>query len=93
VEDISSIALLLRVGAGALALGTAAFIVAYVLALRGNHLSSNPADWSNFGGYLGGTIGPLLNLVALAAMYGTYLQQQSFIERQVAPPGTWHSQD
>src|SRR6267154_1544926 len=74
---------LLRIGGGALALGMAAFIGAYALALRGNRVSSNPADWGNLGSYLGGTIGPLLSLVAVGAMYATYFQQQSYIEQQV----------
>jgi len=65
----------MRVGVFALMLGIVTVIGSYILAFRGNRLSSDPKDWAEFASYLGGTLGTLLSLLALGALYLTYLQQ------------------
>jgi hypothetical protein len=58
-------------------------ICVYVFHFWRNNISADPGDWADFGSYIGGVLGWLLSLLALSAVYVTYLQQkQDAIEQQ-----------
>lgn len=79
--------------AGALVL---VVVVAYVIHFFGSHVSNDPADWAQFGSYIGGTLGPPLAFMGLLALLLTirgqfaslkhskevFRRQQDYIERK-----------
>lgn len=67
-----------------------AFLSAYIVNFSASSISNDPAQWNNFGGYFGGTVGPFLSFLGLVAvLYTIHLQastlkhmQDAFLEQQ-----------
>lgn len=60
-----------------------AFLSAYILNFSTSSISDDPAQWNNFGGYFGGTVGPFLSFLGLVAvLYTIHLQASTLKEQQ-----------
>ncbi|MCK4843165.1 MAG: hypothetical protein KAT04_14985 [Methylococcales bacterium] len=46
-----------------------------------NDISSNPSEWSNFGGFIGGTLSPLLAFISFIGLLATIESQKREIKR------------
>lgn len=76
--------------AGAAILIIVIVISVFILNFYSAPISSDPSQWNNFGGYLGGTVGPFLSFLGLiAVLYTIHLQastlkhmQTTFLEQQ-----------
>lgn len=69
-----------------IALGIASLAVAiYTYRLKfGGDLSTDPAKWSAFGGYIGGIFGPLVSFLTLIAVLRTVYLQRALLKSQMA---------
>ncbi|MDF3188079.1 hypothetical protein [Pseudomonas paracarnis] len=61
-----------------------AFAIYFYKGSFGGGFSSTSADWSNFGGYIGGTLGPLVSFITLLAVLKTVYLQRELLDTQRA---------
>jgi len=65
---------------GAAVAAFVAVVAPWVIVYFSLELSSSPGDWAAFGGYVGGTLSPIVATLALIAFLKTLSQQQKQIE-------------
>jgi len=64
---------------GITTLATISVLVPWVIVFFGS-ISSDPTNWASFGSYVGGTLSPIIALMALIGLLYTIIQQQKQIE-------------
>jgi hypothetical protein len=63
----------------------ALFIALYIYRLKfGGEFSPEASDWSAFGGYMGGVLGPLVSFLTLLAVLKTVYLQRELLDAQAA---------
>ena len=67
---------LMQAGAWLAASAPVVALVAYAVQFRTHELSSTPESWGQFGDYLGGSIGWLIGVITLCAVYATYTKER-----------------
>jgi hypothetical protein len=50
-------------------------IIAYIFTFGKNGISQDPGNWSEFGGYLGGTVGSIFSLISIILLYFNFNEQ------------------
>jgi uncharacterized membrane protein len=57
-------------------------LIPYLINFRKHDWSPNPADWANFGDYLGGTLGPVLGILTLVVTIYIAIELNKIEERR-----------